>query len=72
MLPIKSALLTLLVSVILVTPALAVDTMATYQGGLFVLSFVGFCTLVVTAQLLPAVLMLSGMIKDVPAGLAGK
>ena len=72
MLSIKSVLPTLLVTIFFVTPALAVDTVATYQGGLFVLSFLGFCTLVVIAQLIPAVLMLIGMTKDVPEGLARK
>ena len=72
MFPIKSVLSTLLVIMILVTPAFAIDTATTYQSGLFVFSFVGFCTLVVIAQLIPAVLMLFGMTKDVPAGLARK
>ena len=72
MFSIKSVLTTLLVTMFFVTPALAVDTVATYQGGLFVLSFLGFCTLVVIAQLIPAVLMLIGMTKDVPGGQARK
>ena len=69
---IKPVLSTLLVTMILVTPAFAIDTATTYRSGLFVLSFVGFCTLVVIAQLIPAVLMLFGMTKDAPDGLAGK
>ena len=72
MLPTKVALSTLLVTLILVTPALAHNTTATYHSGLFVLSFVGFCTLVVIAQMIPAVLMLFGMTKDVPEGLSRK
>ncbi|MCD6580929.1 MAG: hypothetical protein J7K90_03935 [Desulfuromusa sp.] len=69
---IKSVLSTLLVTMILVTPAFAIDAAITYKSGLFVLSFLGFCTLVVIAQLIPAVLMLIGMTKDVPEGLARK
>ncbi len=65
--PMKFSLSTLLATLILVTPALAVDATTTYHSGLFVLSFVGFCTLVVIAQMIPAVLMLFGMTKDVPA-----
>lgn len=72
MFPIKAVLSTLLVTMILVTPAFAIDTAITYQSGLFVFSFVGFCTFVVIAQLIPAVLMLFGMTKDVPEGLARK
>ena len=65
----KFALSTLLVTMILVTPAFAINTATTYHSGLFILSFVGFCTLVVIAQMIPAVLMLFGMTKDVPEGL---
>ena len=72
MFPIKPVLLTLFVTMILATPVFAIDTAATYQSGLFVLSFVGFCTLVVIAQLIPAVLMLFGMTRDVPENLSGK
>jgi len=72
MLSIKPILLTLFVTMILATPVFAIDTAVTYQSGLFVLSFVGFCTLVVIAQLIPAILMLFGMTKDVPEGLSGK
>ena len=72
MFPIKPVLLTLFVTMILATPVFAIDTAATYQSGLFVLSFVGFCTLVVIAQLIPAVLMLFGMTRDVPETLSGK
>lgn len=68
----KSILSTLVVSMILVTPAFAINASTTYHSGLFVLSFVGFCTLVVIAQLLPAVLMLFGMTKDVPEGFSRK
>jgi len=70
MFPMKSILSTLLVTMILVTPAFAVNSTTTYHSGLFVLSFVGFCTLVVIAQLIPAILMLFGMTKDVPEGLS--
>ena len=72
MLPLKVVLSTFLVTMSLVTPALAINTTTTYSSGLFVLSFVGFCTLVVIAQMIPAVLMLSGMTKDVPERLSSK
>lgn len=70
MFAIKSVLSTLLVTMILVTPAFAVNAPTTYHSGLFVLSFVGFCTLVVIAQMIPAILMLVGMTKDGPEGLS--
>ena len=43
----------------------AIDTSATYQSGLLALIFVGFCALIIVAQLVPAVLMLFGMMKAV-------
>ncbi len=45
--------------------AFAVDTTTTYQSGILTLIFVGFCALLIIAQLVPAVLILFGMIKAV-------
>ena len=72
MIPIRFVLSALLATMILVTPAFAIDATTTYHSGLFFLSFVGFCTLVVIAQMIPAVLMLFGMTKDIPEGLPRK
>jgi hypothetical protein len=72
MFPMKPILSTLLVTTALATPVFAINSTTTYHSGLFVLSFVGFCTLVVIAQLIPAVLMLLGMTKDAPEGLSRK
>jgi len=47
-----------------VSPALAVDTSQTYNSGILVLLFVGFCALIIVAQLVPAVLALLGMTKE--------
>lgn len=65
MFPIKSILSTLVVTMMLVGPAFAVDTATTYNSGILVLLFVGFCALLIVAQLVPAVLMLIGMTKAV-------
>ena len=46
------------------SPALAVDTSQTYNSGILVLLFVGFCALIIIAQLVPAVLTLFGMTKE--------
>ena len=46
-------------------PAMAADTTKVYTSGLLVLLFVGFCALLVVAQLLPAVMNLLGMTKNV-------
>jgi len=48
--------------------ALAVDTSHTYNSGILPLLFVGFCALLIVAQLVPAVLMLFGLTKDAARG----
>jgi hypothetical protein len=40
-----------------------IDTSLTFNSGILVLAFVGFLTLVVVVQVIPAVLTLIGMIK---------
>jgi len=72
MFPIKSVLSTLMMTLLLVTPAFAVDTAQTYNSGILVLLFVGFCALLIVAQLVPAVLVLFGMTKAVAQGVSGK
>lgn len=46
------------------SPAFAVDTSKTYNNGILVLLFVGFCTLIIVAQLVPALLALFGMTQE--------
>ena len=63
MLNAKSTFATL--SLILMSvPAMAADTSKVYNSGLMVLLFVGFCGLMIAAQLLPAIKSLMGMTKD--------
>lgn len=72
MFPIKSVLSTLAITMLLVSPAFAVDTTQTYNSGILTLLFVGFCALLIVAQLVPAVLVLFGMTKAVAQGVAEK
>jgi FixJ family two-component response regulator len=72
MFPIKSVLSTIAITMMLVSPAFAVDTATTYNSGILVLLFVGFCALLIVAQLVPAVLMLIGMTKAVSQGVSEK
>lgn len=58
------ALLTTLSLSLFAAPAFAVDTATTYNSGILVLLFVGFCALLIVAQLVPAVLALFGMTKE--------
>ena len=46
------------------SPALAVDTSKAYNSGILILLFIGFCALIIVAQLVPAVLALLGMTKE--------
>ncbi|MFA5517148.1 MAG: hypothetical protein WDA20_12755 [Desulfuromonadales bacterium] len=45
------------------TPAWAVDTAKVYSSGLLIAVFVGVCALLVISQMIPALLLLLGMIK---------
>jgi len=72
MFPIKSVLSTIAITLMLVTPAFAIDTAQTYNSGILVLLFVGFCSLIIVAQLVPAALVLFGMTKAVVQGVAEK
>jgi len=72
MFPIKSVLSTLMMTLLLVTPAFAIDTAQTYNSGILILLFVGFCALLIVAQLVPAVLVLFGMTKAVAQGISEK
>jgi DNA-binding NtrC family response regulator len=63
MFPVKSLLSTLTLVLMMISPVFAVDTAVTYNSGLLVLLFVGFCALLIVAQLIPALLTLFGMTK---------
>jgi ABC-type glycerol-3-phosphate transport system permease component len=43
--------------------AYAASTHTTYSSGWLVLAFFGLCALVVTVQLIPAIMLLAGMLK---------
>ncbi|MCK5663147.1 MAG: hypothetical protein KAI17_06655, partial [Thiotrichaceae bacterium] len=60
---VKVLLTALVLMFVAVSPALAVDTSKTYSSGILILLFVGFCALLIVAQLVPAVLTLFGMTK---------
>lgn len=64
----KKLMMAIMLFVVSATPAFAVSTTATYSSPLLVLLFVGFCALVIVAQLVPAILVLVGATKAVAAG----
>jgi len=57
------SIFTTLSLILMSVPAMAADTSKVYNSGILVLLFVGFCALLVVAQLLPAVMNLLGMTK---------
>jgi hypothetical protein len=57
--------ITTLGMVLLAAPAFAVDTAKVYSSGILVLVFVGICALFVVSQMIPAIILLCGMIKGV-------
>ncbi len=64
-----AAIMTCLTMMLMFAPrAMAVDTSHTYNSGILTLLFVGFCALLIVAQLVPAVLMLFGLTKDAAQG----
>ncbi len=52
-----------------VAPALAADTTKVYTSGILVVAFVAVLALVIVAQLLPAVMLLVGMVKGLVTAL---
>ena len=63
MLNVKSIFTTLSL-ILMAVPAMAADTSKVYTSGILVLLFVGFCAVLVVAQVLPAVMNLIGMTKN--------
>lgn len=49
--------------VLLAAPAFAVDTTKVYSSGILVLVFLGICALFVVSQMIPAIILLCGMVK---------
>jgi hypothetical protein len=61
-------LLTTICMTLAAVPAFAVDTTQVYSSGILVLIFLGICALFVVSQLIPAMVMLFGMIKGLFKG----
>lgn len=67
----KLLLTTLALWLAAIPQAFAASTTKVYSSGVMVLVFLGFCALVVVAQMIPALLTLWGMLKGLLTG-AGK
>lgn len=62
---IQTVLNTLALCLAASAPALAASTTTVYNSGILVLVFVGFCALVIVAQLIPAMITLWGMLRGI-------
>lgn len=61
----KTLINTIMAMVATTAPAFAAAGNRADHSGIFVWIFLGFCALIVVAQLVPALLLLAGMIKGV-------
>jgi len=59
------ALITTIVGTIAPATAFAANGLSEDNSGIFVWVFLGFCALIVVAQVIPAVLLMTGMVKGV-------
>lgn len=51
-----------------VPQAFAASTTRTYNSGILVIAFLGFCALVVVIQMIPALITLWGIVKELVTG----
>ncbi len=57
------ALITTIIGTIAPATAFAANGLSEDNSGIFVWVFLGFCALIVVAQVIPAVLLMTGMVK---------
>lgn len=61
-----------LVMILAAVPAFAVDTTKVYSSGILVLVFLGICALFVVSQMIPAIILLCGMVKGLIKSMSRK
>ena len=59
----KTAISAIFLVLAIINPAFAADTVV-YKSGILVSAFVGVCALIVVAQLVPALMLIGGFIKE--------
>ncbi|ACM19954.1 hypothetical protein Geob_1596 [Geotalea daltonii FRC-32] len=64
----QTMIITITLWMLAVPQAFAANTTRVYSSGLLVLAFLGFCALVVVIQMIPAILTLWGIVKELVAG----
>ena len=63
----KTAIATIFLVLAVINPAFAAGTVVVYKSGILVSLFVGVCALVVVSQLVPALMLIMGFIKELVA-----
>jgi ABC-type siderophore export system fused ATPase/permease subunit len=61
-------IVTITLSLVAIPQAFAATTTRVYSSGLLVLAFLGVCALIVVVQMIPAIITLSGIVKELLAG----
>ena len=61
-------LITITLSLVAIPQAFAASTTRVYNSGILVLAFLGFCALIVVVQLIPAIITLWGIVKELVTG----
>ncbi len=61
-------LITITLSLVAIPQAFAASTTRVYSSGILVLAFLGFCALIVVVQLIPAIITLWGIVKELVTG----
>ena len=59
----RNLLMAMAGSMMMASPAFAVDTTKTYSSGVLVGIFLAFCALIVVVQLMPTIMLLVGFVK---------
>lgn len=60
--------ITITLWLVAIPQAFAASTTRVYSSGILVLAFLGFCALIVVVQLIPALITLWGIVKELVAG----
>ncbi len=68
----KTALSTLFLLLAISSKVFAANPEMAYKGGIFVNICIGFCALIVVAQLVPALILILGFIKESAVGMQSK
>lgn len=64
----ETLFITVTLCIFAVSEAFAASTTRVYNSGILVIAFLGFCALVVVVQMIPALITMWGIVKELVAG----